>query len=93
MGNLNREEFDNAIKGKTIEDFVQKVKELPVYDIYEKAAKDKEKDKTARLLQMSVMIFSMADSELSAMMTSVALDLLFETVDQRLRNEILNESE
>lgn len=59
MGNLNREEFDNAIKGKTIEDFVQKVKELPVYDIYEKAAKDKEEDKTARLLQMSVMIFSM----------------------------------
>ena len=93
MGNLNREEFDNAIKGKTIEDFVQKVKELPVYDIYQKAAKDKEKDETARLLQMSVMIFSMADSELSAMMTSVALDLLFETVDQRLRNEILNESE
>lgn len=87
------EEFKNATEGKSIEDFVQKVKEMPIYGVYEKAVKDKEKDDTAKFLQVSVMLFSMADKELSMMMASVSMDLLFALADQRLRNEILSESE
>ncbi len=93
MRNMSMEEFKNATEGKSIEDFVQKVKEMPIYGVYEKAVKDKEKDDTEKLLQMSLMLFSMADNELSAMMMSVSTELLFAMVDQRLRNEILSESE
>lgn len=86
------DKFESVVKGKTIEDFVQKVKEMPIYGVYEQEVKNKEKDNTAKFLQMSVMLFSMGDKELSMLMTSVSLDLLFAMVDQKLRNEILSES-
>lgn len=35
------EKFESATKGKSIEDFVQKVKEMPIYGVYERAVKNK----------------------------------------------------
>lgn len=87
------ETYEKATEGKSIEDFVQKIKELPIYSIYEKAVRDKEKADTAKLLQMSVILIGMADKELSMLITSLSIKLLFAMVDARLRNEILNESE
>lgn len=87
------EKFESATKGKSIEDFVQKVKEMPIYGVYERAVKNKEKDNTTQLLQILVMLVSVGDEELYMLMTNLSLDLLFAMVDQRLRNEILGESE
>ncbi len=69
--------------------FIQKVKELPLYGAYEMAVKKKEDSNTAQFLQMSVMLMSMGNDELSMLMTSASLDLLFAMADQKLRNEIL----
>lgn len=57
------------------------------------AVKSMEDKNTARLLQMLVMVLSMNDQELSMLMTSVSIDLLFAFADQKLRNEILESEE
>ena len=82
------DEFREATKGKSVEDFTQKVKKLPVYSTYKKEVEMGKSD-TEKKLQALVMLLSLADEELSALMTSVAFDLLFAMVDARLRNEIL----
>lgn len=87
------EKFKNAIEGKTIEDFIQKVKKMPFYGTYEHAVRDKSEEDTANLLGILLMLFAVRDEELSALMTHVSMDILFALVNQRLRNEILNDSE
>lgn len=42
---------------------------------------------------MTVMLMSMGNGELSMLMTSVSLELLFAMADQKLRNEILESEE
>lgn len=83
------EKMKEVVKEGNIETFIQKVKELPLYGAYEMAVKKKEDGNTAQFLQMSVMLMSMGNDELSMLMTSVSLDLLFAMADQKLRNEIL----
>ena len=78
---------------KDFETFIQKVKELPLYGAYEMAVKKKEDGNTAQFLQMSVMLMSMGNDELSMLMTSVSLELLFAMADLKLRNEILESEE
>lgn len=77
------------VKEGNFDTFIQKVKEFPLYGAYKMAVKKKEDSNTAQFLQMSVMLMSMGDDELSMLMTSVSLDLLFAMADQKLRNEIL----
>lgn len=85
------EKMREAAKEGNLEIFIQKIKKLPIYRAYEHAVKKMEDDNTAKFLQMSVMLVTMGNDELSMLMTSVSLDLLFAMVDQKLRNEILSE--
>lgn len=87
----NLEKMKKVVKEGSIETFIQKIKELPIYSAYEYAVNAKKGDDTSKLLQMSAMISAMGDAEFSMLMSSVSLDLLFVMVDQRLRNEILGE--
>ena len=83
------ETMSKIAKEGNFDTFIQKVKELPLYGVYEMAVKKKEDSNTAQFLQMSVMLMSMGNDELSMLMTSASLDLLFAMADQKLRNEIL----
>lgn len=87
------EKMMTVAKEGNFETFIEKIKELPIYSVYEHAVKKKEDDNTAKFLQMSIMLMTMGNDELSMLMTSVSLDLLFAMADQKLRNEILSESE
>lgn len=88
MMDLEQEEMMNAVKA-TMDDFINKLKQMPFYDVYEHMVKKKEDDTTHKFLQMLTMLHSMGDNKFLTMMTSVAQDLLFKTIDQKLRNEIL----
>lgn len=83
------ETMSKIAKEGNLETFIQKVKEFPLYGAYEMAVKKKEDGNTAQFLQMSVMLMAMGNDELSMLMSSVSLDLLFAMADQKLRNEIL----
>lgn len=83
------ETMSKIAKEGSFDTFIQKVKELPLYGAYEMAVKKKEYSNTAQFLQMSVMLMSMGNEELSMLMTRVSLDLLFAMADQKMRNEIL----
>lgn len=83
------ETMSKIAKEGSFDTFIQKVKELPLYGAYEMAVKKKEDGNTAQFLQMPVMLMSMGNDELSMLMTSVSLELLFSMADQKLRNEIL----
>ena len=83
------ETMSKIAKEGSFDTFIQKVKELPLYGAYEIAVKKKEDSNTAQFLQMTVMLMSMGNEELSMLMTSVSLDLLFAMADQKMRNEIL----
>ena len=74
----------------TLDDFVNKVKGMPIYRAYVDSVKDGMSN-TNKGLQLSVMMYSTFDNEFSLTMTSVAMDLLFSMIDQRLRYEILEE--
>lgn len=87
------ETMSKIAKEGSFDTFIQKVKELPLYGVYEMVVKKKEDSNTAQVLQMSVMLMSMGNDELSMLMTSVSLDLLFAMADQKLRNEILEMEE
>lgn len=91
---MGMEEYEEMIDGKTIEDFIQKVKTLPVYSNYEKAVRDKKLDNygTKELLKMGTLLFAMGNKEFSIFTNSVAMDLLFTMTDQILKNEILMET-
>lgn len=73
----------------TMDDFINKLKSIPAYEVYEHAVKEKGNKDTFRLLQIVGMLFSMADSEFHMMLTSISLELLFSMADQKLRGEIL----
>lgn len=83
------ETMSKIAKEGNLETFIKKVKELPLYGAYEMAVKEKDYGNTAKFLQMSVMLMAMGNDELSMLMSSVSLDLLFAMADQKLRNEIL----
>ena len=77
------------LSNATMEDVVGKIKELPVYDHYAASVKDGEEDSN-RMLQTITMLFATTlDRDLSFMVHSVATDLLFAMIDQKLRYEIL----
>ena len=88
---MKTENIEKAIKEGNIETLIQKIKDMPVYDLYEKAVKD-DTEHTEKLLQMTTMLFALIDKEMSAMMTSVSLDLLFAMIDQKLKHEILDDN-
>ena len=83
------EKMREIVKERNFDTFIQKIKELPVYGVYKMAVKKKEDGNTAQFLQMSVMLMSMGNDELSKLMVSSSLELLFAMADQKLRNEIL----
>ena len=76
----------------TIEDLIKEIKKISSYKVYESMVKD-EKEDTCILLQMTTMLDSLSNKELSQLMTSVAMDILFAIVDQKLRAEILESEE
>ena len=88
---MKNENVANAITNGNIETIIQKIKGMPTYEIYESAVK-KEKE-SAKILQMFTLMHSMSDEELSVMMMSVSFDFMFAMIDQKLRNEILNDGE
>lgn len=93
IGGFSIKELDletmKKLSNATIEDVVGKIKELPVYDSYVASVKDGEEDSNMTLQAMTMLFATMLDSELSFMVHSVATDLLFAMIDQKLRHEIL----
>lgn len=87
------ETMSKIAKEGSLDTFIRKVKELPLYGVYEMAVKKKEDENTSKFLQMSVMLMAMGNDELSMLMSSVSFDLLFALADQKLRNEILESEE
>ena len=86
---LSEVEKERACRA-TLDDFIEKVKDMPVYPTYVRAVKSNE-EHAHKILQALVMLIGTADEEFSFMMNSVATDLLFVMIDQKLRNEILQE--
>lgn len=72
----------------TMEDFLQKIKGEPMFQVYKQAVLSSETD-TDKLLQATVGLLSLTDRELGMMSAHLSSDLLFSIVDQRLRNEIM----
>ena len=84
--------FREATEGKTLDDLVKKIKKLPLYEIY-KHSVEKNVNETAGLLESLTLLSSLSDQRLSALITHVSMKLLFSVIDQKLKYEILNESE
>ncbi len=66
----------------------EKVKGLPAFEVYKEEVLKNGED-TTKKLGITMMLFSMADEELSMMMQTVAHDLLFNALNLRFRSEIL----
>ena len=86
---LSEVEKERACRA-TLDDFIERVKQTPVYPTYVRAVKSNE-EHALKMFQSLVMLLGTVDEELSLMMSSVAVDLLFAMIDQKLRNEILQE--
>ena len=84
--------FKEATEGKTLDDLVKKIKKLPLYEIYKHKVEENATE-TADLLESLTLLSSLSDQRLSALVTCVSMKLLFSVIDQKLKNEILNESE
>lgn len=76
----------------SVDDFVDKIKELPFYKTYVSSVK-KNSVHTSKLLQAVTMSYALLDDEVGLMMKAIFLSLLFTIVDQKLRNEILEDGE
>lgn len=85
-------DFKEATEGKTLDDLVQKIKELPLYGIYKRYV-EVNSAKNSNLLQGLVLLYALSDKTLSALIMEISNNLLFSIIDQRLKYEILNESE
>lgn len=77
------------LSNATIEDVVGKIKGLATYGFYVAAVKDGEEDTHKTLQAMTMLFATTLDSELRFMVYSVATDLLFAMIDQKLQSEIL----
>lgn len=66
----------------------EKVKDLPVFEVYKEELLKNGKD-TTKKLGVTMMLFSLADEELGMMMQTVAHDLLFNALDLHFRSEII----
>lgn len=84
--------FKEATEGKTLDDLVKKIKELPLYEIYKHGVEENATE-TADLLEGLTLLFALSNQRLSALITYVSTNLLFSIIDQRLKHEILNERE
>ncbi len=93
MKKMNYEDFKENVAGKTLEDVIEKIKTLPVYQLYEKRVKEEDCEETYKFLETMAMLCALTDDGLLAMMNSVSMDLMFSMIDMRLRAEILEESE
>ena len=80
--------FSEIKNNANINTLAEKVKELPLFKVYKDDVLKNGTD-TDKKLGMTMMLFSLADEELGAMMHTVAHDLLFNALDIRFRSEIL----
>lgn len=85
--------FKEATEGKTLDDLVQNIKELPLYEIYKHGVEENVTAETAELLEGTTLLFALNSERLSALITHISMKLLFSVIDQRLKYEILNERE
>lgn len=87
------EKIKQAAQKGSFEAFIDKIKGLPVFGVYEIAVMNGDKeDTTAGILQISTLLATMDDEEFHMLMMKLSHDLLFAMADQRLRNEILEEN-
>lgn len=89
MKKMNYEDFKENVAGKTLEDVIEKIKKLPVYQMYEKRVKEEDCEETYNFLETMTMLCALMDDEFLAMIHSVSMDLMFSMIDMRLRAEIL----
>lgn len=93
MRKMNYEDFKENVAGKTLEDVIEKIKTLPIYQTYAERVKKEDCEETYKYLETMTMLCSLMDDGFSAMMHSVSMDLMFSMIDMRLRAEILQEEE
>lgn len=88
---MDFQKFKNLIQGKTLEDLIEKIKSLDSYPMIEDIL---EKDSNGAVaLQALVMLETLADKELHALLHHVSLDITFGLIAQKLTSEILEEKE
>lgn len=83
-------EYMEATKGKGVNDLVEEIKKIPSYSVYENAIKRGDCC-TDKLLACFVMMESLTNLELSALVDKVSLDMLFAIMDNKLKEDILGE--
>jgi hypothetical protein len=77
-----------------MEDFAQRIKDSPIYDLYMMDRKqNRNKGDSALFLQAATMMFAIQDKELNHVMFQTAHALLFSMLDARFRSEIEKEGE
>lgn len=89
MNGFDKERAREIVENGSIETVVEKVKELPVYQMFKSSVADgKSSEDTEKLLTMVTMLLAIGDDELSFLMTSVANNMLFSAINMRLRGEL-----
>ena len=91
MSKMNVEEFKAATEGQGMDDVIAVIKETPLYEAYQSSVKTGTED-TSKMLEMITMLQTVTNERFQAMMTNVAIELLFAMIDQKLRTEILEQA-
>ena len=92
MANLTSAEFKEAVQGKGLDDLAEELKKSVGFDAYRESVLQGNED-SAKKLQIIGMLTSLADKRFSAMFTSVSMDFTYAFLDQKLRAEILQNTE
>lgn len=88
MANLTFTEFKEAVQGKGLDDLAEELKKSVGFDVYRESVLQGNVD-SSKKLQLIGMLTSIVDKRFSAMFTSVSLEFTYAFLDQKLREEIL----
>ena len=92
MAELTIAEFKEAIQGKGLDDVAKDIRNAIGFDMYRESV-IKGKTDTNKQLQLLGMLHGFVDDKFHAMVSSVSLDTMFALLDQKLRAEILQNTE
>lgn len=92
MANLTITEFKEAVQGKGLDDVAKDLKNAIGFDMYRESVIKGETD-TNKQLQLFGMLHGLVNKKFHAMVLSVSLDTMYALLDQKLRAEILQNTE
>lgn len=78
-------------EGKTIEDFIEEVKKYPEYKKYKDDVLAGNLDRAINELKTNLLVREVTDVKFSTLVFELATSMFYAVVDQKLKNEILEE--